>query len=157
MGHHHEIAIRYGEVDQQRVVFNAHYLAYLDDAMDRWMRELDASFESLGWDFMVKRADLTWLGGAGIGDTLEIELAVARWGTTSFVIAVTSERSVRSRTSSCARSASGIDFFNVSWIVIKIVYYSDGYTRYYWSGYHATSCSRSNFLSCVASARCSCG
>ena len=27
----HEIRIRYGEVDMQRHVFNAHYLAYVDD------------------------------------------------------------------------------------------------------------------------------
>ena len=48
MGFHHEIAVRYGEVDQQGVVFNAHYLAYVDDAMDHWMRLLDADFESHG-------------------------------------------------------------------------------------------------------------
>lgn len=87
MGHHHEIPVRYGEVDLQRVVFNAHYLAYLDDAMDHWMRTLDADFESLGWDFMVKRADLEWLGPAGLGDLIEIESAIARWGTTSFDVA----------------------------------------------------------------------
>jgi acyl-CoA thioester hydrolase len=81
---HHEIAIRYGEVDLQRVVFNAHYLAYIDDAMDHWMRELDADFESLGWDFMLKRAELEWQGSAGLNDVLSIDGAVARWGTTSF-------------------------------------------------------------------------
>jgi len=86
VGFHHEIPIRYGEVDLQRVVFNAHYLAYVDDAVDHWMRELDRAFESLGWDFMVKRAELTWHGSAGLGDLLEIDSAVTRWGTTSFDI-----------------------------------------------------------------------
>jgi len=84
MGFHHELPIRYGEVDAQRVVFNAHYLAYVDDAMDHWMRLLDRDFEGLGWDFMVKRAELVWHGSATIGDLLEIESAVTRWGTTSF-------------------------------------------------------------------------
>jgi acyl-CoA thioester hydrolase len=84
MGLHHEIAIRYGEVDLQRVVFNAHYLAYIDDAMDHWMRELDADFESLGWDFMLKRAELEWHGSAGLNDVLSIDGTVARWGTTSY-------------------------------------------------------------------------
>jgi len=84
MGHHHEIPIRYGEVDIQRVVFNAHYLAFLDDAVDHWLRELHGDYESIGFDFMVKRADLVWHGSAGLGDTLEIESAVSRWGTTSF-------------------------------------------------------------------------
>ena len=84
MGFHHELPIRYGEVDMQRVVFNAHYLAFIDDAMDRWMRTLDADFEALGWDFMVKRAEIEWFAGAGIGDVIELECEIARWGTTSF-------------------------------------------------------------------------
>src|SRR3954451_14884900 len=84
MAHHHEVAIRYGEVDMQRVVFNAHYLAFIDDAVDHWLRDLDADYESIGFDFMVKRADLVWHGSAGLGDTLEIDSAVTRWGTTSF-------------------------------------------------------------------------
>jgi acyl-CoA thioester hydrolase len=83
---HHQIAIRYGEVDHQGVVFNAHYLAYVDDVMDRWMRQLDADFESLGWDFMVRHAEVDWLGGAGIGDILDFEAQVIRWGNTSFVV-----------------------------------------------------------------------
>jgi acyl-CoA thioester hydrolase len=82
--HHHRIAVRYGEVDLQGVVFNAHYLAYLDDAIDRWMRSLDGQFEADGWDYMVKRADLVWHGAAGLGDVLDIVSAVSRWGTTSF-------------------------------------------------------------------------
>jgi acyl-CoA thioester hydrolase len=86
MGHHHEIAVRYGEVDLQRVVFNAHYLAYVDDAMDHWMRELDADFEALGWDYMLRRAEIEWHGPAGLGDVIAIESTIARWGTTSFVV-----------------------------------------------------------------------
>ena len=86
MGHHHEIPVRYGEVDMQRVVFNAHYLAYVDDAMDHWMRELDGNFEAMGWDYMLKRAEVDWLGSAGSGDLIEIESRIAKWGTTSFVV-----------------------------------------------------------------------
>ena len=36
----HRVRVRYGEVDMQRVVFNAHYLAYCDDAADLWFRTL---------------------------------------------------------------------------------------------------------------------
>jgi acyl-CoA thioester hydrolase len=86
VGSHHEIEIRYGEVDLQRVVFNAHYLAYIDDAMDRWMRRLDTDFERLGWDFMLKRAELVWNGAAGLGDTIGIDSEVASWGRTSFTV-----------------------------------------------------------------------
>jgi len=30
----HSIRVRYGEVDRQGVVFNAHYMAYMDDALE---------------------------------------------------------------------------------------------------------------------------
>ncbi|HSL56633.1 MAG TPA: thioesterase family protein [Acidimicrobiales bacterium] len=80
----HVIPVRYGEVDQQGVVFNAHYLAYVDDTMDRWLRTFDVSFEQHGWDVMLKRAEIEWQGPARTGDDLVIDVAVVRWGTTSF-------------------------------------------------------------------------
>jgi acyl-CoA thioester hydrolase len=80
----HTVPIRYGEVDMQGVVFNAHYLAYIDDAMDRWLRTLDVHFEQSGWDVMVVKAVLEWKGAASIGDDLEIAVGVTRWGNTSF-------------------------------------------------------------------------
>tara|TARA_B110000438_G_scaffold267221_1_gene281888 strand:- start:351 stop:737 length:387 start_codon:yes stop_codon:yes gene_type:complete len=79
-----EIKVRYGEVDNQGVVFNAHYLAYLDDVMDNWLREFKGDFESLGWDLMLKQAFLEWQGPAGIGEVLKIDAEVTRWGNTSF-------------------------------------------------------------------------
>jgi acyl-CoA thioester hydrolase len=80
----HTVPIRYGEVDMQGVVFNAHYLAYVDDAMDRWLRTLDAHFEQQGWDIMTVRAVVDWQGSATIGEDLEIAVGVTRWGNTSF-------------------------------------------------------------------------
>ncbi len=80
----HEIRVRYGEVDMQRVVFNAHYLAYCDDAADLWFRTLGAALENDVWDIMVKKAEITWDGGAKVHDLLAIEVSVSRWGTTSF-------------------------------------------------------------------------
>jgi acyl-CoA thioester hydrolase len=85
----HRIPIRYGEVDMQGVVFNAHYLAYIDDTMDRWLRTLDAHFEQLGWDLMVVKAVVEWKGAATVGDDLDIAVGVTRWGTTSFDVGFT--------------------------------------------------------------------
>lgn len=45
MTYTHHIRVRYGEVDMQRVVSNAHYLAYCDDAADLWYRSLGAGPE----------------------------------------------------------------------------------------------------------------
>jgi acyl-CoA thioester hydrolase len=80
----HHIRPRYGEIDMQRVVFNANYLAYCDDAADVWFRELGAELEDDWWDVMVKRADVTWDGAARLHDDLRIAVAVQRWGTSSF-------------------------------------------------------------------------
>ncbi len=84
----HEIRIRYGEVDMQGVVFNAHYLAFVDDCVDSWLRSIDAHFERFGWDLMVKKATIEWAGGAGLGDVLTLVPHVSRWGTTSFDVTI---------------------------------------------------------------------
>jgi YbgC/YbaW family acyl-CoA thioester hydrolase len=80
----HELRVRYGEVDMQRHVFNAHYLAYVDDACDTWFRSVFGDYESVGFDMVLKRADITWQGGATLGDVLAIDVAVRRWGRSSF-------------------------------------------------------------------------
>jgi len=80
----HHVRVRYGECDMQRVVFNAHYLAYCDDAADLWFRSLGATLEGGTWDVMVKKATVTWDGAARVHDDLAIALSVSRWGTTSF-------------------------------------------------------------------------
>ncbi len=87
VGYSQDIRVRYGEVDAQEVVFNAHYLAYLDDVADTWLRGLDEGFETTGWEIMLRRADLTWHGSAGVHDVLTIDAEVVRWGMTSFDMA----------------------------------------------------------------------
>jgi acyl-CoA thioester hydrolase len=91
----HTIRVRYGECDMQGVVFNAHYLAYADDAVAQWFESVlppgamyvsgngDATF-----DFMVKKAVVTWVAGSTFGDALDLECSVDRWGTSSFDVAV---------------------------------------------------------------------
>ncbi|HEX7166262.1 MAG TPA: thioesterase family protein [Acidimicrobiales bacterium] len=80
----HRIRVRYGEVDMQHVVFNAHYLAYCDDACESFVRACGVRAMESGWDFMVKKAVVEWSGGATVGDELAIAVGVSRWGTTSF-------------------------------------------------------------------------
>mgnify|MGYP000854870052 CR=1 FL=1 len=83
----HEIRVRYQECDMQRVVFNAHYLAYCDETAAAWMQ---ARF---GWngaddefDWMLVRAEIDWHGSATYGDVLAVTAAVERWGNTSFTV-----------------------------------------------------------------------
>jgi acyl-CoA thioester hydrolase len=80
----HHLRVRYGEVDMQRVVFNAHYLAYCDDAVENWLSALGLNVFDHGWDFMLKKAVIEWAGAATVHDTLSIDVGVRRWGNTSF-------------------------------------------------------------------------
>jgi acyl-CoA thioester hydrolase len=81
----HSIRVRYQEIDMQRVVFNAHYLAYCDEVMAGWMAE------AFGWsgfddriDWMLVKLVLEWQGSATFGDVMAVDCGIARWGTTSF-------------------------------------------------------------------------
>jgi acyl-CoA thioester hydrolase len=83
----HQIRPRYAEVDQQGVVFNAHWLTYFDDSCTRF-------FEWLGYtpkeaffgefDAMIVKAVLEWEGPAGFDDVVDIVTEPIRLGTKSF-------------------------------------------------------------------------
>lgn len=83
----HSIDIRYGECDQQGVVFNANYLAYVDDAMDHWMRSFGGAEWVGSWDVMLKVAKVVWHGPASWPERLDVDCGVCRWGRTSFDVA----------------------------------------------------------------------
>lgn len=91
----HSIRVRYGECDMQGVVFNAHYLAYCDDASVGWLEASGVRIHDLGWDFMLKKATIEWSSPATALEVLDIDVHASRWGTTSFD--VTYEGSVDGR------------------------------------------------------------
>jgi len=72
MSYQHEIRVRYGECDQQGVVFNANYMAYMDDATEVWTRGLapNGDYRELGWEWMVVRAAVEWQSSARNADLL---------------------------------------------------------------------------------------
>jgi len=78
------LRVRWAEVDMQRVVFNSHYLAYCDDAVEHWLSTLGLVVMDHGWDFMLKKATIEWAGTATVHDILDIDVGVSRWGNTSF-------------------------------------------------------------------------
>lgn len=89
MSHRHSLRVRYAECDMQGVVFNAHYLAYCDDAFAAWLEDvLPGAMTFVGnsgsFDVMVKKTVVTWYGGLTFGDVVDIDCSVPRWGTTSF-------------------------------------------------------------------------
>ncbi|MDE0805246.1 MAG: thioesterase family protein [Acidimicrobiales bacterium] len=81
------IRVRYYECDMQRVVHNAVYLAWCDEVADRYFRlaGMGGGDSHVGdWDVMVKTAALTWTTSATVGDVVDVEPSVSRWGNTSF-------------------------------------------------------------------------
>lgn len=86
----HTIRVRYGEVDAQGVVFNAHWLTYVDDTMTRYFQRLgfDPVETWVGhggeWDVMLRHAELDWVGGAGFDDEVAITVRPTRLGSSSF-------------------------------------------------------------------------
>ena len=84
--------VRYAECDQQGVVFNAHYLAYADEAVTHVLAGLGVSYEDLlarGLDTSVVATELAWSSPARWGDVVDVDGVVERVGRTSFVVAMT--------------------------------------------------------------------
>jgi acyl-CoA thioester hydrolase len=94
MTHRHTLRVRYGECDMQGVVFNAHYLAYCDDALTAWMSSAlpdDVPYGGASaptFDYMVKRAEVIWTAPFRFGDVVDLDCSVERWGRTSFDVRV---------------------------------------------------------------------
>ena len=87
MTHSHTVRVRYVDCDMQGVVYNAHYLTYIDDAFDCWIREYDWNFEKkLEVEVMLKSVQIVWHSPARFGDVLKLESQVTRWGNSSFDI-----------------------------------------------------------------------
>ena len=77
--------VRYAEVDQQGVVFNAHYLLYCDEAMGTFcvQRGLTEFVELV----RLVTSTLTWSGPARWGDVVEVDVRCTKIGQTSATLA----------------------------------------------------------------------
>jgi acyl-CoA thioester hydrolase len=85
----HSVEVRYLEVDQQGVVFNMWYLAYLDDAMTAYLLAGGLPYVEMieaGYDVQLVHTELDWVGSLGWGDRADIEVTTSRLGTTSFTL-----------------------------------------------------------------------
>jgi YbgC/YbaW family acyl-CoA thioester hydrolase len=84
---HHRLRVRWAEVDMQKIVFNAHYLMYLDTALADYWRTLalpyEASMAALGGDLYVKKATLEYHASAQLDDLLDVALSCRHIGKSS--------------------------------------------------------------------------
>lgn len=83
----HEIRVRYGECDMQKVVFNAHYLAYCDDAAMCWFSARLGS-RMHDFDCMLKSVSLLWYRPLRLGDAASLDCSISRWGNSSFDVSI---------------------------------------------------------------------
>jgi YbgC/YbaW family acyl-CoA thioester hydrolase len=85
----HRLRVRWAEVDMQKIVFNGHYLMYLDTAVADYWRALGLPYEEamhhLGGDLYVKKATLEYLASARMDDRLDIGLRCSRIGNSSML------------------------------------------------------------------------
>ena len=82
------LRVRWAEVDMQKIVFNGHYLTYIDTAIAEYWREIglpypDGYVDRYGNDIYLRKATVEYLGSARYDDVLTICCRVARLGRSS--------------------------------------------------------------------------
>ncbi len=82
------LRVRYGECDQQGVVYNARYGEYVDLASTEFLRAALAPIDCFdgSFEFQVVKMLVEWTGPARFDDTLAIDVALKKLGTTSYTL-----------------------------------------------------------------------
>jgi acyl-CoA thioester hydrolase len=86
------IVPRYAEVDQQRVVFNAHYLTWFDEAFTAFLDQIGASYPDLmgaGLDVQVVRSEVDYVASVRWRDAVRVAVACESLGSTSLTVSFT--------------------------------------------------------------------
>ena len=86
------LRVRWAEVDMQRIVFNGHYLTYIDTAVADYWRAIGLAYpegyvEHYGTDLFLRKATVDYLGSARYDEVLEIGCRSAKLGGTSMTLA----------------------------------------------------------------------
>ena len=88
----HSVRVRYSECDLQGIVFNANYLTYVDDALtELWRAAVPGGYTGMvesGVDMVVGEANIRYLAPARVDDLLDLDVSVARLGTTGMTLEV---------------------------------------------------------------------
>ncbi|PLR93782.1 acyl-CoA thioesterase [Bacillus sp. T33-2] len=87
----HRLKVRYSEIDGQKIVFNAHYLTYLDVAVAEYFEEglrLDLAelARSGEFDFVLAKTTLEFKSPARLNDWLNVWCRVASIGNSSITM-----------------------------------------------------------------------
>ncbi|MGL5721398.1 MAG: acyl-CoA thioesterase [Brevinema sp.] len=84
------IRVRYGEVDQQGIVYNVHYLVYTDIAYEEFLRSKGYTnkilIDEYNGDICHRKSTIEYLASAFEDDMLEVGVRVANVGNKSFTL-----------------------------------------------------------------------
>ncbi|AOK31742.1 hypothetical protein AQ611_19640 [Burkholderia singularis] len=84
-----DIRVRYCEIDQQNVVFNMWYVAYLGEAWAAFLEFRELPYRvlaSAGTEVQLVHLEIDWRGSLSMGDSARIDVQPIRIGTTSFTL-----------------------------------------------------------------------
>ena len=84
----HRLRVRWAEVDMQKIVFNGHYLTYIDSAIAEYWRAIGLPYpegyvERYGQDVYLRKATVEYLGSARYDEVLTVLSRVSRLGRSS--------------------------------------------------------------------------
>lgn len=84
----HRLRVRWAEVDMQKIVFNGHYLTYIDTAIADYWRAIGLPYpegyvERYDSDVFLRKATVEYLGSAHYEDELEVFCRASRLGRSS--------------------------------------------------------------------------
>lgn len=93
----HSFRIRYHECDAQGHVFNAHYFTFFDVAItELWREAFPGGYQQMldehGVDMVVAEASARFLGSARFDELVDLDVELARLGTTATTTAFTLRR-----------------------------------------------------------------
>src|SRR6266436_637327 len=82
------LRVRWAEVDMQKIVFNGHYLTYIDTAIAEYWRDIGLPYphgyvERYASDVFLRKATVEYLGSARYDDVLAVCCRVAKLGRSS--------------------------------------------------------------------------
>ena len=87
--YHFPLRVRFAETDMQGIVFNGHYLTYIDTAVTEYLRHLSYPYQEMvksGCDFVLARVSCDFRSPAHFDDPLEVHTRVVELKTRSFVV-----------------------------------------------------------------------
>lgn len=116
------IVPRYAEIDQQGVVFNAHYLTWFDEASTAFLDYLGVpitEFPAWALDVQVVHTEIDFAAPVRWGDAVCVETSCEAAGTTSYTLRFVVMR----------RDAEGVDVAAVRGRTVYVVVSTDDWTK----------------------------